>query len=321
MSTSHLSELIPAVCAGLGLLLTGLANLLLLRSGGVARLAGSGAAAGVAVAVAASLDQPGVAGQTLLYLVVGLTPVVLLECRPVVRTVAAVLGFLTGRTAVRHTLLTAAGVTVVVASIVSFDQEDQRLLDESVAELELLSGYTPSHPTRKVHALTDRGRPVTLQEPETPRETTLLAEAERKTLESTRLLGAVIRRGEANDLCNCHGWVFTGGMFLISGSEVDTILEDNGYVPVDDPRPGDLVVYRTNGTVAHTAVVRYVTEGQPVLVEGKWGHLGVFLHPVDQSVYGTNYTFYRTQRPGHLLRGLDSRPTDVAGTTATADEE
>ena len=83
------------------------------------------------------------------------------------------------------------------------------------------------------------------------------------------------------------------------------ILADNGYTPVTDPRPGDLAVYRQNGTVAHTAVVRYVTPGMPVLVEGKWGVAGVYLHPVDASPYGSEFTFYRVDRPTHVLAGLD----------------
>ncbi len=91
---------------------------------------------------------------------------------------------------------------------------------------------------------------------------------------------------------------------------MELILRENGYRQVSDPRPGDLVVYRGQGrTVAHTAVVRYVSDGQPVLVESKWGELGVFLHAADKSVYGTAYTFHRSARRGHLLAGVGgSRP-------------
>ena len=81
---------------------------------------------------------------------------------------------------------------------------------------------------------------------------------------------------------------------------------------------GDLVVYRQGSTISHTAVVRYVTEGQPVLVEGKWGTLGVYLHPADKSFYGTEFTFHRSGRSGHLLVGMGGSPgpSEVLNQTA-----
>ena len=72
---------------------------------------------------------------------------------------------------------------------------------------------------------------------------------------------------------------------------------------VTAPRPGDLAIYRNNGSVSHTAVVRYVSDAAPVLVEGKWGPMGVYVHPADQCPYGIP-TFYRSSRPGHLLDGI-----------------
>ena len=85
-----------------------------------------------------------------------------------------------------------------------------------------------------------------------------------------------------------------------------------------DPRPGDLVVYRLGGAVAHTAVVRYVTGGMPVLVEGKWGWAGVFLHPVDKSAYGGSFGYYRSARAGHSLAGIESEPLASPRPTALA---
>ena len=111
----------------------------------------------------------------------------------------------------------------------------------------------------------------------------------------------MIREGQADERSNCHGWVFAGGRYILSGDDVDLILTENQYSKQQHPQPGDLAVYRNNGAIAHTAVVVYVTQGQPVMVRGKWGNLGVFLHPADKSPYGTDYTFYRSQRSGHLL--------------------
>ena len=39
----------------------------------------------------------------------------------------------------------------------------------------------------------------------------------------------VTRVAPVDPACNCHGWVFTGGRFWVSGEDVPRILEDNGY--------------------------------------------------------------------------------------------
>src|SRR5262249_33273989 len=111
---------------------------------------------------------------------------------------------------------------------------------------------------------------------------------------------------------NCHGWVFAAGRYWVPGNAVEAILRDNGYAEVTAPRPGDLAVYRgSDGGVSHTAGVRDVSDGMPVLVEGKWGALGVFLHPADKSPYGTDVRFYRSPRHGHTLAGIE--PTNDEG--------
>ena len=71
--------------------------------------------------------------------------------------------------------------------------------------------------------------------------------------------------------------------------------------------------------MAHTAVVRYAADGQPPLVEGKWGPAGVYLHPAGVSAYGSGHTFYRSRRDGHLLAGLGGRPPTTAGGPDDAD--
>jgi hypothetical protein len=48
--------------------------------------------------------------------------------------------------------------------------------------------------------------------------------------------------------------------------------------------------------------------------------LGVFLHPVEQSCYGTEYAFHRSARAGHLLVGLGGSPAPM-GMPALATEE
>jgi hypothetical protein len=146
----------------------------------------------------------------------------------------------------------------------------------------------------------------------------VLADPEDKVLARLGYKDGVIRREPAADQSNCHGWVFTGGRYWVGGEAVAQILADNGYVVVTDPRPGDLAVYRDKAdAVGHTAVVRYVADGMPPIVESKWAWMGVFLHPVDKSAYGTNVTYYRSPRDGHLLAGLG----DTAPAAATEAEE
>ena len=135
-----------------------------------------------------------------------------------------------------------------------------------------------------------------------------MAAAERDALGGADNVGRMIRMGPAADRCNCHGWVFTGGRYWLGAADVEHILADNGYRPVSDPHPGDVVIYRTGGLITHTAVVRAAGGGGPVLIEGKWGWLGVFLHVPEGSWYGREYTYYRSPRPGHLLAGLGGRP-------------
>jgi hypothetical protein len=127
-----------------------------------------------------------------------------------------------------------------------------------------------------------------------------LIELERYTLE-------VIRIQEPNPASNCHGWVFTGGAFCVAGEQADVILADNGYQPVEQAKGGDLIVYRdSSGLPSHIGVVCFVDADGMVLVESKWGPLGVFLHTPEMQPYGRHFGFWRSPRLGHRLRGLDA---------------
>jgi hypothetical protein len=217
------------------------------------------------------------------------------------------------RPAVRFGLLAIAGIGTVVGSVVICERADEAASTASLAELELLQGQSPTVPTERIKASTDRGTRLVLKEPTAPRDGAELSGAEGRILKTSNLSEFVIRRGSADDRSNCHGWVFTGGQFFVSGEDVDVILKENGYYEHREPQPGDLVVYRADNAVTHTAVVRYVSEGQPVLLESKWGKLGVFLHPADKSPYGAEYTFYRSPRKGHQLASAsDGQPASPA---------
>lgn len=301
MSAEHLISFLPTACAGFGLVVAGGANLLLLRKGFAVRAVASVAGLGLCVAGAAALDQPGVALATAELLGVALLACLLLSWGGLTNRLAALVALLQ-RPAVRFGLVTVAGVATIVGATAYFQWADEKASDEAISELDLLHGRCDSVPTDRGKATTDHGNAIVLKEP-VPRTIDLVASEER-LLRSTNLGDSVIRRGTPGDETNCHGWVFTGGKFILGPDDVELILKENGYEEVQQPQVGDVIVYRSSGTIAHTAIVRYVTEGQPVLVEGKWGNLGVYLHAADKSTYGTEFTFHRSTRTGHLLAGV-----------------
>lgn len=196
-----------------------------------------------------------------------------------------------------------AGLVVVVATAAAMEREweAQTLSDTEATEL-AGEGPPPRRPDR-VAAVTDRGRRIELTTPAEPRDPAEVRARGAELLPRMSTPGTLIRRGPADERTNCFGWVFARGRSWLPDSGIDPILSDHGYRPVTDPRPGDVVVYRntTTGVPLHAAVVRYVTGGQPVLVEGKWGWMGVFVHEADGSPYGSAYTYYRTARPTHHL--------------------
>jgi hypothetical protein len=155
----------------------------------------------------------------------------------------------------------------------------------------------------RVAAVTDRGTRIELSAPADPRDPAEVRAMGAQLLPMIGGTGSVIRRGPCDERTNCFGWVFAQGRYWLPDAGVGPILADHAYRPVTDPRPGDVAVYRDarTGHPVHAAVVRYVTEGQPVIVEGKWGWMGVFLHEAERSPYGVTYAYYRTARPTHQL--------------------
>jgi hypothetical protein len=151
---------------------------------------------------------------------------------------------------------------------------------------------------------TDKGRHVKVSRPVPwPERAAVRNVAQERLLKSPDIQAKVIALEVGSAECNCHGWVFTGGLYWIPGEAIELILEDNCYQKVSAPRIGDLAIYRDeNGAITHTAVVRAMIRDGLVLVESKWGELGPFLHPVDVHPYdGSAHAYHRSQRDGHLL--------------------
>jgi hypothetical protein len=213
-----------------------------------------------------------------------------------------------GRSSVRAGVLATVGAALAAGAFCKFELEDQAAIDRDSKAVDEIISQPSTRLASEVHTITDLGRPVRVRALEEIRPVELRQASEQKVLDDFRSNGRIIRLTQVDDSCNCHGWVFTGGRYWVSQIDVEYILVDNGYEVVTDPRPGDLAIYRDAREISHTGVVRAVVDGMPPLVEGKWGWMGVFLHPAGDSMYGTNYKFYRSHREGHLLAGLQSVP-------------
>lgn len=304
-SLEHFERFFFLVAVGAGLVLLGCANLALGRRGGrlALRFVLSAAGCGAVAYALGALTRQELAVRAAGVLGTALAAVTLIGSDWAHRQAAAI-GTVLRKPSARWGAVTVGGLAVVTGAAIWFDRADERLAEEETLELEGTLGRLPNRPTLRARAVTDRGTPVVLKEPQAVRAPGSLSSPEGKILRDIKLDGRVIRHSDPSDEYNCHGWVFTGGKFLLGPEDVELILKENGYTAVPEPHPGDVAVYRQSGTVAHTALVRYVAESQPVMVEGKWGVMGVFLHPADQSPYGTEYTFHRSTRRGHLLVGV-----------------
>jgi hypothetical protein len=302
-SPQHADQFFALLFAGLGMLAAGAVNLFRPRMSGRGR-AVVAVLIGAVASAAAWAWEPGIVGPTLAVYAIAVGPLLLVGSRRAAAVGAAVLRVVR-RPAVGWGAVAAAGVAVAVGAAVRFEAADREVVEKATLDFDLLYAPPALVAADGVGARTDRGNPVGLRRPAEARSTGDLEQTQNRLLWERNYWTDVVLRSPPGDDTNCHGWVFTGGRFWVPGEEVGAILAGNGYTPVTDPRSGDLVIYRgPTGDCWHTAVVRYVTPGQPVLVEGKWGWMGVFLHAVDKSAYGTSFTYYRSPRPGHLLAGL-----------------
>lgn len=202
------------------------------------------------------------------------------------------------------------GAVILGAAVARYETALNAKLDADT-EAMTLPGYIPERePDPELAAHTDRGRTLTLWRPSTRWDAETLRERESRCMSIVRVSPATVRTGEPTEDTNCHGWVFTGGRSNLTNTEVEMILADNGYEPTSLPLPGDLAIYRNGVGITHTAIVRVVEPGQPVVVESKWSWMGVFRHNVDESIYGKDYKYYRTPRASHLVK-LQDRSTPI----------
>ena len=205
------------------------------------------------------------------------------------------------------------GIGLAGLSSLAIESHEQGIVERDMVVFDIISSQPDMHADEDVRVKTDTGKPIVVQVVTTPRDVGTSSRLEKTVLTSMSFSHQMIRRERASDDCNCHGWVFTGGKYWVSGSAVDDILNDNGYVAVETPQAGDIAIYRNGEAIGHTALVRTVEKGMPLLVEGKWGWMGVFIHPVEQSCYGNNIVYYRTNRGNHILSGLENTVAHKTG--------
>lgn len=296
MSKDPFDGLIFGLIVGGGLLVYGLGTLLAKRLSINGRVAFAAIIATGAGGIAVCCQQNGFA----ISMVVGciLLFTILTDRVWVGNFLRFVGGFMKSTTA-RWVLPLACGVIVCVGAILQYDRKQNEVNDRDLKSMERLTGTPELVTADEQYLLTDAGTRIEVQIPADTQELNGIEESE--LLQDMHVTMRIIQHEAASDDSNCHGWVFTGGKYWVLGKSVETILQQNQYEATKSPRPGDLVIYRNEAKVAHTAIVRYVTEGMPVLVEGKWGALGVYLHAVEESCYGRNYMFYRSPRKGHQL--------------------
>ncbi len=303
MSNDPFDSLIFSVIVGGSLLVYGLATLLAKRLTIHGRIALAAIIATGAGGIAVGSQQNGILCGALVGCIL-LFPI--LSDRVWLGSLLRIVGGFMKSATARWVLPLACGVIVCVGSILQYDRKQTEANDRDLKSMERLTGTPDLVNAEERYLLTDAGTRIEVQIPVDTQE--LNGIEERDLLQDMHVSMLIIQHEAASDDSNCHGWIFTGGKYWVLGKSVDTILEQNHYEPTKSPKPGDLVIYRNDAKVAHTAIVRYVTEGMPVLVEGKWGALGVYLHAVEESCYGRNYMFYRSLRKGHQL---NEAPTPV----------
>jgi hypothetical protein len=222
--------------------------------------------------------------------------------------VAGLCGALLARSRGRAARFRSAAVGVVGLSVSLFALRGIAAADlvpesEAMVLLEKMHEVPDLAEDQSVWGWTDRRSPIRLYRAELPRPADELRPLEFDILAAQRRQGHVLRRQDPDDRTNCFGWIFTEGRYWLDNDQIELILSDNGYGVVAAPKPGDLAVYRTQDQmIHHLAMVRAICDDGTILVEGKWGWMGVYLHRLTDSLYGQNVTLLRSERRGHALR-------------------
>jgi hypothetical protein len=199
------------------------------------------------------------------------------------------------------------------------DQKLESELFQSDVELAQMSDPIDENTPPALLVSSDAGRSIPLFNA-SPSAPTVSPEGEARFLRDLRLDTKVIRTAPPDLKYNCHGFVFTDGRYWVRSAMVATILKDNDYEAVTQPRAGDVAVFRNQlGEVTHTGLVRAGGKDGGILIESKWGRYGRYVHgPEEHGYRGHELTYYRSSRGGHLLKGLESPAATPASPAAAS---
>lgn len=260
------------------------------------------ALSGVGTGLAAGRADAWVVGPTLSLGAIGLL-LTLLRSRLIARLSRVLAGPL-----LQAAVLLTVGVGLLAVGAYGIDRETQRDLDDTDRVFGEAWYRRPVERAPRASARTDEDRVIVLHAPIPGGDNT-----EARPTDPRGSGAHVIQTGPPDPRFNCHGWVFTGGLYLISGRDVELILEDNGYQEVKAPRAGDVAIFRdTTGFATHTALVCGVGDRGMVLLESKWGQGGRFIHTATDHPYSQDAVrYYRTGRGAHQLAGLKAAPPEI----------
>lgn len=304
MSEVSLDRLLILFSAGLGLMVLGGLNYLLSRHNWYVRMSIGGFAAGVCALAPLAVATPKVSAASFGLILLGVGFLAAITAAGTTSLFHSIATF-ARRTSVQAAIVVGSGVALMAGSLTYYEFEEDASMNLDAVWMSEVFAQPLVHISNEESAETDEGEFIALKTPNEVRAQWDIDHAEKQVLSQGIYNERLIRVQPATDLCNCHGWVFTGGRYWLSPEDVELALKENGYQPVSDPRTGDVVIYRQGQMITHTAVVRTSGPGEQLMVEGKWGWMGVFLHRISDSPYGQLQEFYRSTRRGHVLRGLE----------------
>jgi len=309
MSEVSLDRLLILFSAGLGLMVLGGLNFLLNGVSRRVRMSLGGCAAFACTLAPLAIASPYVSAISFSVVLLGFGFLTAVSSATATKLFQSAMT-IARRPSVHAAILVASGVTLMVGSLSHFSFDEDSSIEDDMAWMTEVCTRPPTHISTEDAAETDLGTSIPLKRTNEVRTQGVVDKLEKDVLSKSAFTERLIRSQPASDICNCHGWVFTGGRYWLSPEDVEQVLKDNGYQLVSDPRPGDVVIYRQGTTITHTAIIHSNPQTSTQLVEGKWGWMGVFIHRLEDTPYGTVRDFYRSARPGHVLRGLEGRRSE-----------
>jgi hypothetical protein len=99
---------------------------------------------------------------------------------------------------------------------------------------------------------------------------------------------------------NCFGYAYARAHAWFDEPD-DFIKDDFSEVPMDEARRGDVLVYKSFGDFAHSAIVAEVKNGEIIKLRSKWGQRAAVIHrPLEvHPLFGEPVQLLRRNRRRH----------------------